>query len=57
MQGQVEYGVVFELYDVSGDEAEKYDLARAHLDVVKKIRVIMDREHVDHPNWHVPAAR
>lgn len=40
-----------ELYDVSRDPSEKYDIARNHQDVVKEIEAIMGREHVPHPNW------
>ncbi len=40
-----------ELYDVSRDPAERYNVARNYPDVVKEIEVIMEREHVSHPNW------
>ncbi len=40
-----------ELYDVSRDPSEKYNVARNHPDVVNEIKSIMDREHVPHPNW------
>ncbi len=40
-----------ELYDVSRDPSEKYNVARNYPDVVKEIEAIMGREHVSHPNW------
>jgi arylsulfatase A-like enzyme len=40
-----------ELYDLSRDEGEQYNLARNHPDVVEKIREIMEKAHVPHPNW------
>ena len=46
-----------ELYDVSRDVGEKYDLARNHPDVVKQIEGIMARAHVVHPNWKVRSPR
>lgn len=42
-----------ELYDVSRDPGEKYNLERRS-QVVKKIRAIMKEAHVPHPNWKVP---
>jgi uncharacterized sulfatase len=42
-----------EVYDVSRDPCEKYNLARRR-DVVNRIRQIMNEAHVDHPNWTVP---
>ena len=46
-----------ELYDVSRDLGEKYDLARNHPDVVKEIEGIMARAHVKHPNWKMRPPR
>lgn len=46
-----------ELYDLSRDLGEKYDLARNHPDVVKEIEGIMARAHVEHPNWTVRSPR
>ncbi len=46
-----------ELYDVTGDEGEKYNLRGEHPDVVKQIRAIMKREHLDNPDWQVRASR
>ncbi len=46
-----------ELYDLSLDPGEKYNVARGHRDVVEEIQAIMKRAHVEHPNWSVPAAR
>ncbi len=46
-----------ELYDLSLDPGEKYNVARGHRDVVKEIEPIMERAHVAHPNWKAPAAR
>ena len=44
-----------ELYDVTRDEAEKYDIARNHPEVVKEIEAMMAEAHVAHPNWKPPA--
>ncbi len=46
-----------ELYDVTRDPAETYDVARNHRDVVAEIEAIMAREHVAHPNWTVRPPR
>jgi arylsulfatase A-like enzyme len=46
-----------ELYDLSLDPGEKYNVARGHRDVVDEIDAIMKREHVAHPNWKAPAAQ
>ena len=40
-----------ELYDLSRDPGEKYNVARGYRDVVKEIEAIMRRAHVPHPNW------
>lgn len=45
-----------ELYDVSRDPAEIYNVARNHPDVVKEITGIMARAHVPHPNWKPPSS-
>ena len=42
-----------EVYDVSRDPGEKYDLSRQK-DIVEKILAIMKQAHVPHPNWIVP---
>ena len=44
-----------ELYDVTRDEAEKYDIALNHLEVVKEVEGMMAEAHVAHPNWKPPA--
>lgn len=36
-----------ELYDLSLDPREQTNIARYHLDIVEKIREIMNREHTD----------
>ncbi len=46
-----------ELYDVSRDAGEKYDVARSHPEVVREIEAVMARQHVDHPNWPVRRPR
>ena len=43
-----------ELYDLSRDPAERYDIARAHPDVVRKVRAIMRQAHVHNDNWRAP---
>lgn len=45
-----------ELYDLSLDPTEKYNVARGHREVVRKIEDMMKRAHVDHRNWSVPAS-
>ena len=40
-----------QLYDLSFDPGEKYNVARGHADVVKQIEAIMARAHTPHPNW------
>ena len=42
-----------ELYDLSRDPGEKYNIARSAPRVVEEIERIMEREHQDHPNWKV----
>ena len=44
-----------ELYDVTVDLAERYDIARSHPEVVKEIEDAMQEAHVPHPNWKPPA--
>ena len=46
-----------ELYDVTRDVSEKYNVARNHPEVVEKIEEIMVQAHVAHPNWKAPASR
>ena len=48
-----------ELYDLSRDPGEKYDLARNHPDIVKELSEMMNEAHVPHPNWTLatPSAR
>jgi uncharacterized sulfatase len=44
-----------ELYDLSNDPGEKYNLARGknYAPLVKKARELLDRAHTPHPNWKV----
>jgi len=44
-----------EVYDVSQDPGEKYNLARRR-DIVEKMRTIMKKAHVPHANWQPPKA-
>ena len=44
-----------ELYDVTRDAAEKYNVARNYAEVVKQIERKMAEAHVAHPNWKPPA--
>ena len=44
-----------ELYDVTRDQAEKYNIVRNHPEVVKEIEGMMAEAHVAHPNWKPPA--
>ena len=46
-----------ELYDLSRDLGETYNVARNHPEVVREIESIMAREHEEHPNWRVPSPR
>ena len=46
-----------ELYDVSRDPGEKYDVARNHPEVVEDIERIMAAAHEPHPNWRPPSGR
>jgi uncharacterized sulfatase len=48
LRGQIE------LYDVSMDPGEKYNVARGHREVVRQAGEMMDRAHVPHENWRVP---
>jgi len=41
-----------ELFDLSTDESESDDLATKHLDVVNKIKDIMEKEHT--PSQYFP---
>jgi uncharacterized sulfatase len=45
-----------ELYDLSRDPAEKYNVARGYPDVVRRLEASMERAHSDHPDWRVPRA-
>lgn len=45
-----------ELYDVTRDPGEKYNIGRNHPDIVDEIEKIMEQAHVPHPNWKAPAA-
>ncbi|MFZ5830971.1 MAG: arylsulfatase [Planctomycetota bacterium] len=42
-----------EVYDVSRDPGEKYNLSR-HKHLVEEARALMKQAHVPHPNWKVP---
>lgn len=44
-----------ELYDLSLDPGEKYNVARGHRDIVKQILAIMAEAHVPHPTWKISA--
>ena len=44
-----------ELYDVTRDQAAKYNIARNHPEVVKEIEAMMAEAHVAHPSWKPPA--
>ena len=46
-----------ELYAVTRDPGEKYDMARNHPDVVRAIEQAMAESHVEHPNWTVRPPR
>ena len=46
-----------ELYDVSRDLQEKYNVARNHPDVVSEIKEIMAQAHVNHPTWQARPSR
>lgn len=46
-----------ELYDLSRDLAEKYNVARNHPEIAREVEAIMEREHVPHPNWRVRPPR
>ncbi len=50
LRGQIE------IYDLSRDPAERYNLARRR-DLVSQARKLMAEAHVDHPNWEAPAAK
>jgi uncharacterized sulfatase len=42
-----------EVYNVSRDPGEKYDLSRRR-DIANQLRKFMNEAHVPHPNWTVP---
>ncbi|MCY4188583.1 MAG: hypothetical protein OXD30_08875, partial [Bryobacterales bacterium] len=44
-----------ELYDVTRDAAEKYNVARNYPEVVEQIERSMAEAHAAHPNWKPPA--
>ena len=44
-----------ELHDVMRDEAEKYDIARNHPEVVREIKATIGEVPVAHSNWKPPA--
>lgn len=46
-----------ELYDVTRDPSEKYNVARNNPEVVAKIKAMMAEAHVDHPTWTIRPAR
>ena len=46
-----------ELYDVTRDASEKYNVARNHPEVVERIEELMGQAHVAHPNWKAPPSR
>ncbi len=46
-----------ELYDVSRDLGEKYNVARNYPEVVREVEGIMSEAHVQHPNWTLRPAR
>ncbi len=46
-----------ELYDLSTDPGEKYNISRSAPKVVEAMEQIMEREHQPHPNWKPPTAR
>ena len=46
-----------ELYDVTRDSSEKYNVARNHPEVVTAIKEIMSEAHVNHPTWQVRPRR
>ena len=50
------FGGPIELYDLSLDPGEKYNVARGHRDIVAKIEAMMKSAHVDHPNWRISSA-
>ena len=50
------YGGRIELYELPLDPGAKYNVARGDRDVAMKTGSIMERAHVDHPNWSVPSA-
>ena len=44
-----------ELYDLSLDPGEKYDVGRIHQDIVREMGALMSRAHQPHPNWKPPS--
>ena len=46
-----------ELYDLSRDLLEKYDVARNHPNLVRRVERAMAEAHVPHPNWAPPPAQ
>ena len=43
-----------QLYDLSRDPAERYDVSRLHPKVAQEMRRLMKEAHVAHPNWIPP---
>jgi len=50
----VPFGGEMELYDLKTDPGETRNLAGEHPDVVRKLRAVMEREHVPSPLWKLP---
>jgi len=46
-----------ELYDLSTDPGEKYNIAGSAANVIEAMKHTMEREHEPHPNWKPPTAR
>lgn len=47
------WGAALQIYNLKEDLGEKHDVAGQNPDVVKRIKEIMDREHVPSPLWKV----
>jgi len=41
----------YELYNIEADPSEKYDVAAEHPEKVAELKGIMQKSHVDDPNW------
>jgi uncharacterized sulfatase len=46
-----------ELYDLSTDPGEKYNIASSAANVIEAMKKTMEREHEPHPNWKSETAR